>query len=129
MYVAGGTTTLLDQVIIPVIADGADASLPAVEDLSSGITASGTYVDTTKQVEKLAYRYGKVVQAHLTFYAKTALSSAVTLFSGLPGMNKTMQFVGMNSHNENACCICGKGDRGISDVVCRSDSRQGTLSG
>ena len=96
MYAAGGTSTLLDQVIIPVIADGADASLPAVEDLSSGITASGTYVDTTKQVEKLAYRYGKVVQAHLTFYAKTALSSAVTLFSGLPGMNKTMQFVGMN---------------------------------
>lgn len=96
MYVAGGTTTLLDQVIIPVIADGADASLTAVEDLSSGITASGTYVDTTKQVEKIAYRYGKVVQAHLTFYAKTALSSAVTLFSGLPWMNKTMQFVGMN---------------------------------
>lgn len=53
-------------------------------------------MDTTKQVEKLAYRYGKVVQAHLTFYAKTALSSAVTLFSGLPGMNNTMQFVGMN---------------------------------
>lgn len=96
MYAAGGTTTLLDQVIIPIIADGTNASLPAVEDLSSGITASGTYVDTTKQVEKLAYRYGKVVQAHLTFYAKTALSSAVTLFSGLPGMNNTMQFVGMN---------------------------------
>lgn len=96
MYAAGGTTTLLDQVIIPIIADGTNASLPAVEDLSSGITASGTYVDTTKQVEKLAYRYGKVVQAHLTFYAKTALSSAVTLFSGLPGMNNAMQFVGMN---------------------------------
>ena len=96
MYLAGGTSTLLDQVIIPIIMDGMDASLSAVEDLSSGITASGTYVDTTKQVEKIAYRYGKVVQAHLTFYAKTALSSAVTLFSGLPKMNNTMQFVGMN---------------------------------
>ena len=30
MYLAGGTSTLLDQVIIPIIMDGMDASLPAV---------------------------------------------------------------------------------------------------
>lgn len=82
MYLAGGTTTLLDQVIIPIVADGTNGT---VMEYSSGSgTRNATYVSSS-YLENIYYKYGRV--CHYRFVCMAAAdvpTNGVTLISGLP---------------------------------------------
>lgn len=82
MYLAGGTTTLLDQVIIPIVADGTNGTV--LEYSSGSGTRNTTYVSSS-YLENIYYKYGRV--CHYRFVCMAAAdipTSAVTLISGLP---------------------------------------------
>ena len=73
----------------------------AITDVSSGIVASSTYVDTTATVEKLAYRQGNVVTFHFTFKAAALSASGQAIFTGLPkAYGNTIQFTAMNTTSQ-----------------------------
>lgn len=70
----------------------------AISDVSSGITSSTTYVDTTATVEKISYKCGNIVTFHFTFKALATSASGQAVFTGLqPAYGNTIQFTAMNT--------------------------------
>ena len=66
--------------------------------ISSGVTPSTTYVDTTATVEKISYKCGNIVTFHFTFKALATSSSGQAIFTGLqPAYGNTIQFTAMNT--------------------------------
>ena len=78
-----------------------DALAPV--NISSQIQANSAFIDTTKQLEMYAIKSGNVVQVHLTFIVKVAVSTGQNvLFTGLPQAVKNSQVIGINVVSPNA---------------------------
>lgn len=94
-------STLFDGYYTAAEVDAAIAQSTAITDVSSGIVASSTYVDTTASIEKRAYRQGNIVSFHFTFKAAAQSASGQAIFTGLPkAYGNTMQFTAMNTTSQ-----------------------------